>query len=404
MMKRFCALALLSVFLALPLGAQNLRSLTRSTAGTGTNDSALVLVSDSAFRTRAASTRDLFKRPAGTAALPSFSFAIDSTTGLYRNGAGQVGVSAAGAVTAVFSSSGITAASSSSFYTGDGVCTNPGFTFNAGSSLGMYKRGTTTDTLGFCTTSANSLNLTGGAAVKLFGGAGNMTIQAGTGNSRTMTLQTTGTGGVAVNTLLLGADSLVTSLGGIRVLGGTDGAGRITNNATTGLKLRGENGSAYDVEIANSAGASVILIPADSDTLAIANEIRALSLTAASGTPNSLCINATTKQFLENAALTCTVSSARFKKNIAPLTLSTAARVVSQLKPSTFAYREGGRRAVGLIAEQVDSVDTRLTTRNADGQLNSVNYEQVSIFLLSVVQDQQRKFAALCKSGVAAAC
>lgn len=45
------------------------------------------------------------------------------------------------------------------------------------------------------------------------GGAGNMTITAGTGNSRTMALQTTTSGGVATNALVLGADQSATITG-----------------------------------------------------------------------------------------------------------------------------------------------------------------------------------------------
>jgi hypothetical protein len=53
---------------------------------------------------------------------------------------------------------------------------------------------------------ANTLFVTGAASAKITGGAGNMTITAGTGASRTLTLQTTTSGSAATTALTLGAD------------------------------------------------------------------------------------------------------------------------------------------------------------------------------------------------------
>lgn len=61
-------------------------------------------------------------------------------------------------------------------------------------------------TLQLLTAGAVSATLSGGASATLTGGAGNMIIVAGTGNSRTMTLQSTTSGGVA--TTFLSADNV----------------------------------------------------------------------------------------------------------------------------------------------------------------------------------------------------
>jgi hypothetical protein len=73
------------------------------------------------------------------------------------------------------------------------------------------------------------------ASLAITGGAGNMTITAGTGNSRTLALQTTTSGGVATTALSINATQDTTLAGKITTLGGatfhttssalTDGAG-----------------------------------------------------------------------------------------------------------------------------------------------------------------------------------
>lgn len=88
------------------------------------------------------------------------------------------------------------------------------------------------------TSSALSLTLSGGAAAALTGGAGNMTIVAGTGNSRTLALQTTTSGGVATTAFLLNATQSGILAGNLTfgtagsILSGTTGSQGITVTGT----------------------------------------------------------------------------------------------------------------------------------------------------------------------------
>lgn len=85
------------------------------------------------------------------------------------------------------------------------------------------------------TSRALSLAVSGGPTATLTGGAGNMTIVSGTGNSRTMTFKTTTSGGTATTALTLSATQTATFAGAVTVPGGaaflttstalTDGAG-----------------------------------------------------------------------------------------------------------------------------------------------------------------------------------
>ncbi len=87
-------------------------------------------------------------------------------------------------------------------------------------------------------TTANALGLTvsGGASCVLTGGAGNMTIIGGTGASRTLTLQTTTSGGTATNALVLSSTQNATFGGSITTStpnGGTAGAWKLGILVTT---------------------------------------------------------------------------------------------------------------------------------------------------------------------------
>jgi len=74
-----------------------------------------------------------------------------------------------------------------------------------------------------------TLRLTIDAAGKLIGGAQNLTIQSGTGNSRTMIFQTTTSGGVATTALTLNADQSAAFAGAISVASTADFGGNWGN-------------------------------------------------------------------------------------------------------------------------------------------------------------------------------
>jgi hypothetical protein len=89
-----------------------------------------------------------------------------------------------------------------------------GATISSGQTLtvsGATITGLTAASVGSGAFPSGTYSFTGATA--LTGGAGNWTQTAGTGASRTMTLQTTNVSSAAINTLILGADSSVTPLG-----------------------------------------------------------------------------------------------------------------------------------------------------------------------------------------------
>lgn len=345
-----------------------------------------------------------------------------------------------------------------------GTAANPSLVW-LGDNTGLYLKGT--DTVSVSTNGSATIHYAVGPV--WIGGGNSLTVRSGIGNSIPITFQTTTSAGTAKNTLVLGADSSATFLGSLKsaqtflrvdnpvraATGSTNslpafalaqsgadtatgmamggGAGTLTLTVQTNQVARGTTSSfrATQQFFAQGPAAStnctttpLVALNTDAldnntgicrkgedtvgvvaggtaplyvktDTVILLNKAKAPALTAASGTPNTMCIDATSKQITENAATSCVVSSRRFKENIRQLSAKEAYAIGLNLRPSTFTYKNGGRRAFGLIAEQADSVDQRLTTRNSDGQLNSVNYEQVTIILLKMVQEQDRRIAAL---------
>ncbi len=507
--------ALLAASCAVPalVSAQNVRQLPRATATTGVNDSALVLVSDSASRTRAVSTHELFKRPPGTAAKPSYSFATDSGTGIYSAASGQMGLVTDGALRLrlsgapnephldAFGNFYLRAAGAGGYKVAIGGtdatgtqgspliasysqilgfnslgASAPVYSILGDTNTGIYGFGA--DTLGFatggvgrwmvngsalqpigstpllvkfgnCATLAigfvgetntgicgggseirfvtsgtarggfgiggdgfrlesGTLRVDGGA---IAGGAGNMTLLAGTGASRTLTLQSTNAAGVVCNTLVLdvptikignacvgfdsvafmsGATAIVGGGGNMRITAGTGASRTLTLQTTTAASVPKNT-----LVLGADSSATFLGKVTVADTLYGLGKVKLSALTAAAGTPNSVCINATTKEITENAATSCVVSSIRYKRNVAPLALATARRIVEGVKPVTFVYKDGARHAIGAIAEQADSIDSRLVSLDARGRPNSINYEQITAALLKVVQDQQRRIDSL---------
>ncbi|MCX6731442.1 MAG: tail fiber domain-containing protein, partial [Candidatus Parcubacteria bacterium] len=116
-------------------------------------------------------------------------------------------------------------------------------------------------------------------------------------------------------------------------------------------------------------------------------------LTAAAGTPNTVCINATTKELTENAGTSCSVSSIRFKKDIQ--SLDEGLDFVNQLKPVSYTMKADNTEGVGFIAEDIEKLDKKLVSYTSDGLPNSVRYEQLTAVLTKAIQELDQKVSLL---------
>jgi hypothetical protein len=79
--------------------------------------------------------------------------------------------------------------------------------------------------------------------------------------------------------------------------------------------------------------------------------------------------------------------------------MADASERLLQLRPVTFRYTQpfaGGVKPTqyGLIAEEVADVFPELAVLNADGQPETVKYQDLSVLLLNEVQELQRELRA----------
>jgi hypothetical protein len=90
-------------------------------------------------------------------------------------------------------------------------------------------------------------------------------------------------------------------------------------------------------------------------------------------------------------------SSARFKEAIAPT--DAASEVILAMKPVTFRYKHEldpiGTPQFGLVAEDVEKVNTDLVARDEKGKPYTVRYEAVNAMLLNEFLKEHRKVEQL---------
>src|SRR5262249_46912965 len=88
-----------------------------------------------------------------------------------------------------------------------------------------------------------------------------------------------------------------------------------------------------------------------------------------------------------NNGLSICSSSLRYKADVQPY--RRGLDVVRQLSPITFAWKDGGRRDVGFGAEDVAQVEPLLTFKNDRGEIEGVQYAQITTVLINAVKEQQ---------------
>lgn len=86
-------------------------------------------------------------------------------------------------------------------------------------------------------------------------------------------------------------------------------------------------------------------------------------------------------------------SSRSLKNNISPL--EQASELVSSLRPVRFAWNDGGKKDIGLIAEDIAEVIPELATRDDHGNVVGVNYRHMTAVLIGALQDQQTEITSL---------
>jgi hypothetical protein len=86
-------------------------------------------------------------------------------------------------------------------------------------------------------------------------------------------------------------------------------------------------------------------------------------------------------------------SSLRYKTKVEPF--RDGLEIVNRLHPIAFTWKQGGMSDIGLAAEDVEKVESRLTFRNDKGEIEGVNYNQMNAVLINAIQQQQQQVEAL---------
>src|SRR5207247_5017581 len=92
-----------------------------------------------------------------------------------------------------------------------------------------------------------------------------------------------------------------------------------------------------------------------------------------------------------NTVATCS-SRLRYKEQIAPY--HAGLELINRLRPISFAWKAGGRRDLGLGAEEVAKVEPLLVTHNDQGEIEGVKYAQLNVVLINAIKEQQAQIEA----------
>ena len=218
-----------------------------------------------------------------------------------------------------------------------------------------------------------------GALYNNTSGAANTATGNGALLINTIGFENTATGEAALYNNTTGFDNTATGEGAL--FNNTTGENNIAIGSSAGINVttggnnicignEGEGSDSGVIRIGNSSQ-SQIFIPA-------------INQTGFSG--NAVVIDPT------NGRLGTMPSSRRFKQNIKPMDKSSEA--ILELTPVTFCYKKDidpqGIQQFGLLAEDVEKVNSKLVVRDKEGKAHSIRYEAVNAMLLNEFLKEHR--------------
>ena len=85
-------------------------------------------------------------------------------------------------------------------------------------------------------------------------------------------------------------------------------------------------------------------------------------------------------------------SALRFKENIQE---DIDSSIIDKLRPVSYDWKENKERDYGFIAEEVNELDSVLTTENEDGEMLGIKYTKLIPFLVKKIQEQEERIKQL---------
>jgi hypothetical protein len=115
------------------------------------------------------------------------------------------------------------------------------------------------------------------------------------------------------------------------------------------------------------------------------------------GSPAHLCWKVAPDGVPGLLLTTCTSSqsSLRYKTDLQPFL--GGLNIINRLKPVNFAWKTGGMREIGLVAEEVAEVEPLLTFKNDKDEIEGVKYENLGVVFINAIKGQQTQIEELRK-------
>jgi hypothetical protein len=222
-----------------------------------------------------------------------------------------------------------------------------------------------------------------------------------------------GTGGLRVMTIAGGTVGLVVenNTGGITVSGGgnitVNSPGVFSGNGSGITSLNGTNISTGTVAAARIANLDASKITSGTFSLdRIPNPVSRAT------NANNLDSNVTGGAKINGSAVSVTnigqntgttlvrdssntlkalSSSRRYKENIVDAEIDPSWILNASMNPKFFNYIGGDERQIGLIAEEVNEIDSinDIVFKNSDGQPESIMYDRIAVLLVPIIREQQ---------------
>ncbi len=155
------------------------------------------------------------------------------------------------------------------------------------------------------------------------------------------------------------------------------------NNTLLGRQATVNSGVSYSTAIGTNAQATAsntIVLGTSAESVIVPGKLEVDILGVAGN--QQLCLNNAKR-------LAPCSSSLRYKTDLQPFTAGLA--IINRLEPISFTWKAGGRRDVGFGAEAVEQVEPLFITYNADGQVEGVKYDRLTVALVNAIKEQQQQ-------------
>ncbi|HZM86924.1 MAG TPA: tail fiber domain-containing protein [Blastocatellia bacterium] len=158
------------------------------------------------------------------------------------------------------------------------------------------------------------------------------------------------------------------------------------NNTLLGYNSKVNSGVSNSTAIGTLAQvttSNTIVLGTDQETVIVPGKLQVDTL----GTigHDKVCLN-------NNNRLAACSSSLRYKTNLQPFAAGMS--IINRLEPISYTWKDGGQRDVGFGAEDVHKIEPLLVTYNAEGLVEGVKYDRITVALVNAIKEQQMQIAA----------